>query len=306
MPVQRQNIILLFSALALLFIADHTYAQSQTITDLKNTVYYLASDSLAGRAAGSSGELKAAKFIASEFKSYGLKKLTKNYFQTFEFSTDSSHRDTSQNVIGWINNHANRSIVIGAHYDHIGMGGKYSRSIGKRAVHPGADDNASGVALMLDIARWLAKTKCRQYNYYIVAFGAHEVGLFGSKYFVKSNIVDTSNITLMINLDMVGRYDTVSKTFICEGSFPLSDTLASLDDNTPYKIKNRDMTMGDHTAFQEKHIYVLRYTTGMHDDYHTINDKAEKINYPGMFILDNYLRKFLLIIDKCDFLAEPD
>jgi Zn-dependent M28 family amino/carboxypeptidase len=192
--------------------------------------------------------------------------------------------------------------VIGAHYDHIGMGGKYSRSIGKHAVHPGADDNASGVAIMLNLACYLPMMKYKFYNYYLVAFGAHEVGLFGSKYFVKSNIVDTANIALMINLDMVGRFDTVSKTFICESSYPgLPDSVVRIDSITPFKIKHRDMTMGDQTPFLEKHIPVLRFTTGMHDDYHTINDKAEKINYAGMDELYHYIHRLVEFLNRFGF-----
>jgi hypothetical protein len=308
MVLKRKTIPISIAVLTILFNAFHACAQKDPCAYLKNIVYFLASDSLKGRAAGSIYELKAAKFIASEFKSDGLKRLTKkNYFQTFEFPFDSLHMDTSRNVIGWINNHAGKTIVIGAHYDHIGMGGRYSRSIGKKAVHPGADDNASGVAIMLDLARWLTKEKSGKYNYCLVAFGSHEVGLFGSKYFVKSNIVDTANIALMINLDMVGRFDTISKILICEGTVSyLADSTVSLCGIAGFVIKHRDITMGDHSPFLQQHIPVLRFTTGTHDDYHSINDKAENINYSGLVTLDFYLRKLIGTINKFDFITIPD
>ncbi|MBU0489307.1 MAG: M28 family peptidase, partial [Bacteroidetes bacterium] len=111
---------------------------------LKEIVYTLAADSMLGRAAGSEGELIARKYLLSCFHKMDLAPISKTYIQEFTFPKDSANLDTAYNVYGYIDNNADSTIVIGAHYDHIGFGGPKSRSLTSNKIHSGADDNASG------------------------------------------------------------------------------------------------------------------------------------------------------------------
>ncbi|HNW90871.1 MAG TPA: DUF4910 domain-containing protein [Bacteroidales bacterium] len=249
---------------------------------LKYCVEALASDSMGGRKPGTKYDLKAADFIAGQFHYLKIKPLHgKNYFQEFDYTYDSSLYKT-RNVIAVINNRSLENVIIGAHYDHLGFGGKRSRSYGKHEVHNGADDNASGVALMLGLAHQLKKKNSKKYNYIFVAFSGHEDGLYGSTYFVKSNIVDSNSVRLLINLDMVGRADIKNPTLFITSNDSLLQAKA-LDINVPpLIIKSKELPLGDHSAFEKFHIPVLFFTTGTHEDYHKITDDAQYINFSGM------------------------
>jgi len=256
---------------------------------LKFYVETLASDSMGGRKPGTAYDLKAANFIAGQFKSLNIKPLQKNnYFQNFDYYYDSCLYKT-RNVIAVINNKSTENIVIGAHYDHIGLGGKRSRSYGKKEIHNGADDNASGVSLMLSIARKLKKQNSKKYNYIFVAFSGHEDGLFGSSFFTASNTVDSTSVKLMINLDMVGRADIITPAlFIASNdSLTLANTL-NLTDST-LTIKAKELPPGDHNAFINYHIPVLLLTTGIHEDYHKTSDDAQYINYKAMSYIEEFI-----------------
>ena len=187
-------------------------------SQIKTDVVYLADDLLEGRQTGTEGEKKAANYIAKRFKDLGLlAKGTTNFDQEFSFipKTDphsevtfTKNEDgtiTGRNVIGYINNDAKNTIVIGAHYDHLGYGGDgslFRDSI--KAIHNGADDNASGTAVMLDLARKLNTTNTNN-NYLFIAFSGEEMGLLGSNYFVKNPTINTKAVSYMLNMDMVGR-----------------------------------------------------------------------------------------------------
>ncbi|HOY39424.1 MAG TPA: M28 family peptidase [Bacteroidales bacterium] len=277
-----KNTSLIF--LLLSFAACVSYAQS-SLSDtsyLKWCVYSLADDSMGGRLAGSGYEEKAAIWIAQQLKENKINPFfKKNYYQGFEWTADSVN-NISFNVIGTINNYADKTIIIGAHYDHVGMGGKRSRSYGKHNVHNGADDNASGVAAMLYVAAELRRNGSKNYNYLFIAYGAHEPGLFGSQYFVDSNIVNPGSIRLLVNFDMIGRVSQSEPVLFWSST----DTTLNLNnvtkDNNQMRCKEIDLPPGDHTAFADKKTPVLFLTTGVHDDYHKISDDADKINYPGI------------------------
>lgn len=138
----------------------------------------LASDSLQGREGGTFYEQVAAKFILEEFSSIPN---CRAKLQSFRFTKDSM-RSKSQNIIAYFDHHAPKTLLLSAHYDHIGLGGDLSMSQGVHAVHNGADDNASGVALMLGLAKALS-AECKTYNLLFVSYGAHEKGLYGSSNF---------------------------------------------------------------------------------------------------------------------------
>ncbi|HUX56100.1 MAG TPA: M20/M25/M40 family metallo-hydrolase [Bacteroidales bacterium] len=180
-------------------------------------------------------------------------------------------------------------IIIGAHFDHLGMGGpgSSSRAVDTIGVHHGADDNASGVAMMLELAEKFARTKgSHKRSIICIAFSGEELGLLGSKYFAENPGIDLTKVNAMINLDMVGRLQEtnilqISGVGTAEG---FKDIVYSTSDTTLIKLTLSDEGYGpsDHSSFYGKNIPVLFYTTGAHLDYHTPFDTYDKINYEGM------------------------
>lgn len=181
-------------------------------------------------------------------------------------------------------------IVIGAHYDHLGMGGpgSGSRFPDTIAVHNGADDNASGVAAMIELAGKLCKNRSMlKRSVIFVAFTGEESGLLGSSKFVASCPVPLSRIKAMINMDMVGRLDTISKYLLIGGTGTAreNDSLFSIFEKEysfDFKKSPEGLGPSDHASFYANNIPVIFITTGAHNDYHTWADDEEKINYKGM------------------------
>ena len=202
---------------------------------------------------------------------------------------------SAANVIGYRDNKAKYTIVLGAHIDHLGYGEDGNSMIrnGTPAIHNGADDNASGTAAMLELARRLSKNKKDPFNYLFIGFSAEELGLFGSKFFVENSTIPFNTINYMINMDMVGRLNDSTK-ILSIGGF---GTSGSWDDiilklkNTPLKFKLDSSGTGpsDHTSFYRKDIPVLFFFTGLHSDYHRPSDDIEKINYKGTMHIVNYI-----------------
>jgi hypothetical protein len=216
------------------------------------------------------------------------------------------------NVLGYINNNAAYTVVIGAHYDHLGFGeDKNSLHSGKqKMVHNGADDNASGVAALLELARFLSKGNMKQsfakQNYLFIAFSGEELGLYGSKYFTENPTIPLSNINYMINMDMVGRMNDSTKAFTI-GGFGTSPTWQKLltsgltTDSVVVKLDSSGTGPSDHTSFYRKDIPVLFFFTGTHSDYHKPSDDAQKINYWGQ---QKILKTIASIIAKTDTLPK--
>jgi len=185
---------------------------------MKSDVTFLADDKLEGRNTGSVGERLAADYIVQRFEEMGYApKGTDGYFQSFTFKpkahphakvefTDSvaATTITGKNIVAFLDNGAENTIIIGAHYDHLGWGEQGSLYRGEKAIHNGADDNASGVAVMLNLAVELKNSNTNN-NYLFMAFSGEEMGLLGSNYFVKHTTIDLSKVNYMINMDMVGR-----------------------------------------------------------------------------------------------------
>ena len=197
----------------LVLVLTSVYSFGQT---MQKDMEYLASDKLEGREFGSKGEKEAAKYLEKRFKELGLdSKGTDGYYQVFavkpkynphaKVQADTSKALEGRNVIGFINNKAQYTVVIGAHFDHLGYGDEGSLSE-EKAIHNGADDNASGVTVMLQLAEWL-QGKYTNNNYLFIAFSGEEKGLWGSNWFVKHPTVELSSINYMLNMDMVGRLE---------------------------------------------------------------------------------------------------
>lgn len=182
---------------------------------------------------------------------------------------------------------ASETVVIGAHYDHLGMGGtSASRAPGTRAAHPGADDNASGTALLLEVARRFSKLPERPArNVVFIAFGAEELGAIGSRYWVEHPPVPIGSVVAMVNADMVGRLR--DKKLVVDGVATAAGwpkLLEAANQGLPLDLKLGGEGFGasDHASFTAARVPVAFFFTGVHDDYHLPSDTAEKVNAPGI------------------------
>ena len=282
--------------LGLIFSCNKEYKPENKI---KEDVAFLSDDQLEGRQTGTDGEKSAADYIAKRFENLGLEpKGTNDYFQTFSFKPKTDpHQEvnytvvgndstiTGINVIGFLNNNATNTIVIGAHYDHLGYGAEGSLHRGEDAIHNGADDNASGVAVMLNLASKLKETNTDN-NYLFMAFSGEEMGLLGSNYFTKNATIDLAKANYMLNMDMVGRLKQDSTLAVYGvGTSPILKQVITSSNNR-FKIIENESGVGpsDHTSFYNSDIPVLHFFTGQHEDYHKPTDDFEKLNYEGMEI----------------------
>jgi len=260
---------------------------------LKQHIRILSADSLQGRGTGSEGERMACNYIESQFRKIELKPAgeAKGFRQSFPFKGGvhgTGTEGTANNIIGFIDNGANETIIIGAHYDHLGMGenGSSLDANPQGKIHNGADDNASGVAGVIEMARYFANNKKKErYNFLIITFSGEELGLFGSKYFTEHPTLDLSKVNYMINLDMVGRLDPVTKSLAVSGTGTSSIWENELKKLSSEKLNIKTDSAGvgpsDHTSFYLKNIPVLHFFTGSHSDYHKPSDDWGKINYAG-------------------------
>ncbi len=304
-------ILLIFLAM-LVFSCKETKLKSVT---MKEDVSVLANDSLNGRKTGSTGEKKAAEYIAKRFEDLGLQsKGTDGYFQKFTFkasknphqeaeftSEKNDSTETGENVIGYIDNKAENTVIIGAHYDHLGMGGEGSLYREGEAIHNGADDNASGVAMMLHLADSLQKKDSpKNNNYLFIAFSGEEEGLLGSNYFVKNPTINTKKVTYMLNMDMVGRLNAENTLAVYGvGTSPILKQTVNANAGT-LNISENESGVGpsDHTSFYLADIPVLHFFTGQHEDYHKPSDDTEKVNFAGMEIVSNYIFSIIKDLDS--------
>lgn len=198
------------------------------------------------------------------------------------------------NVIGFIDNGAPLTIILGAHYDHLGYGedknSLYTGTI--PAIHNGADDNASGTAALIELGKMLKTAAYKSNNYLLISFSGEELGLFGSKYFTEHPTIDLASANYMINMDMVGRLND-STHGLNIGGYGTSPTWGTLmtDKNDFFRIKFDSSGTGpsDHTSFYRKDIPVLFFFTGVHSDYHKPSDDADKINYNGELQVLKYI-----------------
>lgn len=307
----RQIIQMRYTFFIFSFFVFTINAWSQTaLNQLKSDVTYLADDKLEGREIGTKGEELAAIFIAERMGAIGLTpKGTDGYFQTFSRKQEADPHSTAptdtgrvvgRNVAGFIDNGAQNTTIIGAHYDHLGYGAHGSLSSGEPAIHNGADDNASGVAVMLQVAEKL-KSGPKSNNYLFIAFSGEERGLWGSNFFTKEPTIKLENVNYMINMDMVGRLNAENSLAISgTGTSPVwKKSLEDLNAGQ-FKLVLSESGVGpsDHTSFYLKDIPVLHFFTGQHDDYHKPSDDTEKVNFEGMEKIGKYI--FALIADLDD------
>lgn len=202
---------------------------------------------------------------------------------------------TGRNVIGMFNFNQPNTIIIGAHYDHLGFGEDHNSLDGQGLIHNGADDNASGTAALIELVRILKHQKNPKSNFLFIAFSGEELGLLGSKYWLENPTVHIVP-NYMINMDMIGRYDTANKLTI--GGYGTSPSWGKIfdeigKDKLMIKFDSSGSGPSDHSAFYHKEIPVLFFFTNSHSDYHKATDDWQKINFKGEVKIINYITKII-------------
>jgi hypothetical protein len=181
---------------------------------------------------------------------------------------------------------ADETIVVGAHYDHLGRGESGSLAVGSKEIHNGADDNASGAVALLEVARQLAgREKKLPRRVVFIAFTGEERGLLGSSHYVHHPLFAIDKTVAMLNMDMVGRMKDEELVVYGTGTAKEFDGLIDkLNERHGFKIKREPGGFGpsDHSSFYVRQIPVLHFFTGLHNDYHRPSDDANKLNVPGI------------------------
>ena len=295
---------LLLSLVLVMAVEAFAQGSGAKLDDMRRTVEYLASQELGGRFPGTKGDTLASEFIVGKLRGLKLKpivkaKKEKGFYHDFTFPKKEQDI-TTHNIIavlpGKDKQLRNEYIVVGSHYDHLGMGGKDSgsRRPDTLGVHPGADDNASGDAVVLELARHFKKVRSPR-SIIFAFFGAEEQGLVGSKQFLdwmkqddarRRNLPqDIKGIVAMVNLDMVGRMRdhamSVSGTGTSSGFKAMAEQAA---EQTQVAVSCTPDGYGpsDHASFVAAEIPVMFLTTGGHMEYHTPDDVPSTLNYDGM------------------------
>jgi len=266
---------------------------------MKADVEWLASPEREGRGAGSRGLEAAANYIAQRFEQLGLAPLTAGargddrYFQPFNMSGENGAPLQVRNVIGVLPGAnpalSGQALIISAHYDHLGFGWPDARAGAKGQLHPGADDNASGVAVMLELARLMADTRPDR-TVIFAAFAGEEAGLLGARHYVRAAQTPGAPFPLSghianLNMDTVGRLADGKVTIFGTGSareWPFIFMGASAVTGVPTQAVAQEINASDHTAFVEAGVPAVQLFASVASDYHRPSDTADKIDYAGL------------------------
>lgn len=274
------------------------------------TVRFLSSEELRGRGLGTEELDRAARFIAGKFQEAGLKPAGDSegsYFQTWEDQSGTPERRVNlRNVVGIIpgRNPEGRaqSVVVGAHYDHLGLGWPDVREEHRGKIHPGADDNASGVAVLLELARVLGKSLKPHSTVVFVAFTGEEAGRKGSKYFVANQKRFPSEQTLgMLNLDTVGRLE--EKKLLVLGAGSAREWVhifrgAGYVTGVGVETVSKELDSSDQKSFQEAGVPAVQLFAGPHLDYHRPTDTVDKIDPEGLLKVASVAKEVIEYLAK--------
>lgn len=298
MPIGKLAILpLLLIFVSFSSVADGQFMQGRSggiENDLKRHVAFIAADSLQGRAAGSKGELSVANYIYDELEKAGVIMLTPRDGEDFYMAGNGVQNDTihSRNIIGVVQGYdsalKNEYVVIGAHIDHLGVNRVTINGKETLQIYSGADDNASGVAALIEIAKEVAQSRFMFRRSVIFAFfGAEEVGMAGSWYFLNRSFPEVDKIVMMINLDMIGRSSGDNRFMLFTGirNRVLNNIVAKLSQrplSMQPELSMTDYFPSDHRLFYEKGIPIALFTTGVHRDYHTPRDLPNTLDYNQM------------------------
>ena len=279
-----------------------------SIKDYKSHISYLASDSLGGRASGTRGDRKAKDYIVRHFKNAGSAERTVEVQEHYVPKSRLNPKKTvkTYNIIATLPGNdeslKNEYVVIGGHYDTT------ANKMGM--INNGADDNASGTSMVLELFEKFASSNSHKRTLVFMAFGGEELGLLGSRHYVNNPTIDLDKVQLMVNLDMVGRMDEDNNVEL-GGSPSAKDFSAKLH---PFLISSslniKELGKGifsrsDHYNFYRKNIPVLFFFTGIHKDYHTPTDDENKINYDGMMeissVVEDIVNEFSNVDERLIF-----
>jgi peptidase M28-like protein/PDZ domain-containing protein len=288
--------ILIGTLLCLASLADPLQAQRPEPPRLLDDIRFLSEDRLQGRMTGSRGADSAAAYLARRFSQVGLQPAAGGWFQSFAVGREAPAARQAQtgaligkNVIGILPGRdpvlRNQAIILGAHYDHLGLGGFGSLDPDSTGlVHNGADDNASGAAALIQVAARLAASPPAR-TVVFIAFSGEELGLLGSAYYVKQPIYPLASTLAMVNLDMVGRLR--NGRLIVYGARSAKEFPALLDSLNWYagfdlKAQGDGYGPSDQSSFYAAKRPVLHLFTDLHEDYHRTTDDWQKVNYDGL------------------------
>ena len=278
-------------------------AQTRAEAAIREDIKYLASDQLGGRFTGSDGGRRAAAYLARRFGAVGAKPAVPGWLQSFAIAADvpgvkdlpEAGRPTqSINVVATIRGRdpvlRDEYVIVGAHYDHLGLGNRSSSLGNVGEIHNGADDNASGSVALIEIARQLADRPAKR-SVVLVAFSGEELGLLGSAAYVRSPAVPMEKSVAMVNLDMVGRLrNDRLLVFGSETATEFPALLDSLNAGPKFDLKYSGDGFGrsDQQSFYVAKKPVLHLFTDLHEDYHRPSDDWEKINIAGLVKVATY------------------
>jgi hypothetical protein len=318
-PIARPLFKAVFVVLTLSFVSCSGIkwsAQAPDNEQMMADISYLADDKLEGRTFGSKGEIKAGDYISKRYKQLGLEPKGENgtWFQALAVKAPNPHNVEfdlngakesmmGRNVLGYLDHGAPYTIILGAHYDHLGYGEFGSLYSGEPAIHNGADDNASGVAMILELAQRLQDHK--EFNYLIMAITGEENGLWGSNYYCDHPTIDMTKVTAMLNFDMVGRLNENKMAINGTGTSPVWPDLINTSNTAGLNITMSESGIGpsDHTSFYLTDIPTIHFFTGAHEDYHKPSDDPHLINQSGMEVIADMVVTLIEHMDEKDKLV---
>jgi len=286
-----------------LLLTDFLKLEAQTSQDysqLWNDLLVLSHDSLEGRKTATIGSKKAQNYISSRYQQIGLETIGNKFSHHFTPSRFSLNTDTATNLIGYLPGSSDQIILITAHYDHLG--------VKNGQIYNGADDNASGVSIILFLAQYFIKAKTT-HSLLFVAYDAEELGLLGAKAFIKDPPVDLERIILNINLDMVSRSSN-NQIYACGVyHYPfLGPYLSAVDHKGPVQLLlghdepesgKHDWTYSsDHGPFHRRGVPFLYFGVEDHADYHRSSDTVDKIDQEFFFDVARLILESTIRLDK--------
>ena len=292
-----------------------------TVEDFKSRVGYLASDKLGGRSAGSKGDKLARDYMVNLFE----KSSSSVQVQDFEVITNRRTQETAvtHNVIGVLPGNdpllKDEYVIIGGHYDTTPNPPK-ARKLFFDNINNGADDNASGTAMVLELFEKYASTKNHKRTLVFILFGGEELGLLGSKFYTENPTVDLEKVQLMVNLDMIGRLDKEKNLYLggVPTAYGFSETLKPFFEESELNVTSYEHTASgvrslfsrsDHYNFYRKDVPSLFFFSGIHKDYHTPRDEADLVNYEGLKLISDLAEKVINNAanrnDRLEFKALP-
>ena len=276
-----------------------------TVEDFKSRVGYLASDKLGGRSAGSKGDILARDYMVDLFEKFS----SSVTIQEFEVITNRRTQETAitYNVIGVLPGNdpvlKDEFVIVGGHYDTTPNPPK-ARRLFFDNINNGADDNASGTAMVLELFEKYASTNSHKRTLVFILFGGEELGLLGSKHYAENPTINLDKVQLMVNLDMIGRLDEDKNVYLggVPTAYGLDKAIKPFIESSKLNVTSYQHTASgvrslfsrsDHYNFYKKDVPSLFFFTGIHKDYHTPRDEANLVNYEGLKLISDLAEKVI-------------